>query len=155
TDNVLKRPTGFKLLLRTPADLQVVAHPSWWTFGRVVTALAALAAVCALILVWLVVLRRRVREQTEIIRAQIQREGMLEDRYRDLFENANDVVFSQDRRGHLTAINRAAEEITGYRRAELLARGLSDFIAPDRRDECQRLFERLLAGEEPPPRFET
>jgi PAS domain S-box-containing protein len=154
-DNVLKRPTGFKLLLRNSADLQVVARPSWWTLGRLITAVAALASVLALITFWVVVLRRKVREQTEIIRGQIQREATLEDRYRDLFENANDIVFSQDRRGNLTAVNRAAEEITGYRRAELLARGLPDFIAPERRAEAQRLFERLLAGGEPPARFET
>ena len=154
-DNVLKRPIGFKLLLRTPGDLHVVSRPPWWTLGRLFTGLASLAALCALIVAWVVVLRRRVREQTEIIRGQIQREATLEDRYRDLFENANDIVFSQDRSGRLTAINRAAEEISGYRRAELLTRGLSDFLAPDRRDEALRLFERLLAGLEAPTRFET
>jgi PAS domain S-box-containing protein len=154
-DNVLKRPIGFKLLLRTTGDLQVLSRPPFWTFGRLLTGLASLAALCALVVVWVVVLRRRVREQTEIIRGQIQREATLEDRYRDLFENANDIVFSQDRSGRLTAINRAAEEISGYRRAELLTRSLFDFLAPDRRDEAARLFERLLAGKEAPTRFET
>jgi PAS domain S-box-containing protein len=154
-DNVLKRPIGFKLLLRTPGDLKVVSRPPWWTLGRLLTGLASLAALCALVVAWVVVLRRRVREQTEIIRGQVQREATLEDRYRDLFENANDIVFSQDRSGRLTAINRAAEEISGHRRAELLTRSLFDFLAPDRRDEALRLFERLLAGEEPPTRFDT
>ena len=154
-DNVLKRPVGFKLLLRTPGDLRVVSRPPWWTFSRLLTGFAALAALCALIVMWVVVLRKRVREQTEIIRGQIQREATLEDRYRDLFENANDIVFSQDRRGRLTAINRVAEEISGHRRAELLDKSLLDFLAPDSRDEAARLFERLLAGEEAPTRFET
>jgi PAS domain S-box-containing protein len=154
-DNVLKRPTGFKLLLRSPADLKVVSRPPWWTLGRLLTGLASLAALTALVVAWVVVLRRRVREQTEIIRGQIQREATLEDRYRDLFENANDIVFSQDRSGRLTSINRAAEDISGYRRAELLARSLADFLAPERRDEALRLFERLLEGQEPPTRFET
>ena len=154
-DNVLKRPIGFKLLLRSTADLKIVSRPPWWTLGRLLTGLATLAAVLALVGAWVVVLRGRVREQTEIIRAQIQREATLEDRYRDLFENANDIVFSQDRSGRLTAINRAAEEISGYRRAELLTRSLFDFLAPDRRDDAVRLFERLLAGKEAPTRFET
>jgi len=154
-DNVLKRPVGFKLLLRSPGDLQIVSRPSWWTLERLVKAFTALAALLGLIVMWLVVLRRRVGEQTEIIRAQIQREATLEDRYRDLFENANDLVFSQDRSGRLTAVNRAAEVITGYRRAELLTRSLFDFVAPERRDEAARLFERLLAGEDAPTRFET
>jgi PAS domain S-box-containing protein len=154
-DNVLKRPIGFKLLLRSTADLKIVSRPPWWTLGRLLAGLAALAAACALVVFWVVVLRGRVREQTEIIRAQIQREATLEDRYRDLFENANDIVFSQDRSGRLTAINRAAEEISGYRRAELLAQTLFDFLAPERRDEALRLFERLLSGDEPPARLET
>jgi len=154
-DNVLKRPVGFKLLLRSPADLHVVSRPPWWTLGRLLTGLASLAAFLALVIVWVVVLRRRVREQTEIIRGQIQREATLEDRYRDLFEHANDVVFTQDRTGRLTSINRAAEENSGYRRAELLARSLLDFLAPERRDEAARLFERMLAGEQPPTRLET
>jgi PAS domain S-box-containing protein len=154
-DGVLQRPVGFSLLLRSPGDLHVVSRPPWWTFGRLLTGLASLAAVCVLIVLWVVVLRGRVRDQTEIIRAQIQREAMLEDRYRDLFENANDVVFSQDRSGRLTSINRAAEEISGYRRAELLKTSLFDFLAPDRRPEAVALFERLLAGEQAPERFET
>ena len=154
-DNVLKRPVGFKLLLRSPGDLQILSRPSWWTLERLVKAFAALAALLGLVVMWLVVLRRRVGEQTEIIRAQIQREATLEDRYRDLFENANDLVFAQDRSGRLTAVNRAAEQITGHRRAELLARSLLDFLVPERRDEAARLFERLLAGEDVPARFET
>jgi PAS domain S-box-containing protein len=155
TDNVLKRPTGFKVLLRTAGDIQVISRPSWWTLGRLLSALGLLAAVSALGVFWLVILRRRVRAQTEIIRGQILREATLEDRYRDLFENANDVVFSQDRGGRLTAINRAAEEISGYRRAELLSKSLFDFLPAERREEAQGLFERLLAGQDPPPRFET
>jgi PAS domain S-box-containing protein len=154
-DNVLKRPTGFKLLLRTPGDLQVLSRPSWWTLGRLLSALGVLAAFFTLVIFWVVILRRRVRDQTEIIRGQILREAMLEDRYRDLFENANDVVFSQDRSGRLTATNRAAEEITGYPRTELLAKSLFDFLPAAQLPEAQRLFERLLAGEDPPPRFET
>jgi PAS domain S-box-containing protein len=154
-DEVLQRPVGFTLLLRSPGDLHVVSRPPWWTFGRLLTGLASLAAACVFIVLWVVVLRRRVRDQTEIIRAQIQREATLEDRYRDLFENANDVVFSQDRSGRLTAINRAAEEVSGYRRAELLAKSLFDFLAPDRRGEAVALFERLLAGEQAPDHFET
>ena len=122
-------PIGFKLLLRsTSGDLHVVVT------AAVVDARAAahgagasLAALCLLIVAWVVVLAAPAcPEQTEIIRGQIQREATLEDRYRDLFENANDIVFSQDRSGRLTAINRAAEEISGYRRAaELLTRSLS------------------------------
>jgi PAS domain S-box-containing protein len=53
-----------------------------------------------------------------------------EQRYRELFENANDMVFTLDLEGHITAINRAGERITGYPREELLGRPATDLLAP-------------------------
>src|SRR5713226_4979169 len=41
-----------------------------------------------------------------------------EKRYRLLFENANDIVFTTDLDGVFTSINRAGEELTGLRRDE-------------------------------------
>ena len=35
------------------------------------------------------------------------------------------------------------------------SRTLYDLVPADRRQEARRLFARLLAGEEPPPTFET
>jgi PAS domain S-box-containing protein len=154
-DPLRKRPAGFKLLLRGPGDVVVRSRPPWWNLGRLLRLLALLGGVFALALIWVVILRRRVCDQTEIIRAQLQHEAALEERYRGLFENANDVVFSLDADGRLLAINRAAEEITGYRRAELLAGALTDFMPPERREPARRLFADLAAGGEAPPVFET
>ena len=52
-----------------------------------------------------------------------------ERRYRELFENANDMVFTLDLDGRITAINRAGERITGYPREELLGRPVGDLLA--------------------------
>jgi PAS domain S-box-containing protein len=52
-----------------------------------------------------------------------------EERYRELFENANDMVFALDLEGRFTAINRAGERITGFRRAELLGRPMRELLA--------------------------
>jgi PAS domain S-box-containing protein len=158
TDRALERPVAFKLLLRSPGDVVVMARPSWWTLRRLLRALALFGGLLALVVIWAVLLRRRVREQTEIIRFQLRNEAALEDRYRDLFENAGDIVFSQDLDGRLLAINRAAEQITGHRRGELLVRSIYDLLVPERREEARRLFAALGAGggESPaPPPFET
>ena len=55
-----------------------------------------------------------------------------EARYRDLFENANDMVYTLDLDGRFTGFNRAGEEITGYERGELAGRRLMELLA-DRR----------------------
>jgi PAS domain S-box-containing protein len=163
TDRALERPVAFKLLLRSAGDMVVIGRPSWWTLRRLLRALAAFGGLLSLVAIWAVLLRRRVREQTEIIRFQLRNEAALEDRYRDLFENAGDIVFSQGLDGHLLAINRAAEQITGYRRGELLARTVYDLIPAERREEARRRFAALGAGggagggeaPPPPPPFET
>ena len=53
-----------------------------------------------------------------------------EERYRELFENANDMVFTLDLDGRFTAINRAGERITGHGRAHLLGRPLAELLVP-------------------------
>ena len=53
-----------------------------------------------------------------------------ERRYRELFENANDMVFTLDLDRRITAINGAGERVTGYPREELLGRPIGDLLAP-------------------------
>lgn len=48
-----------------------------------------------------------------------------ERRYRHIAENSSDIVFTLDKSGFLTYINRKAEEISGYARSELVGRHIS------------------------------
>ena len=41
-----------------------------------------------------------------------------EERYRELFENANDIIYTHDLQGNFTSLNRSGERITGYTREE-------------------------------------
>jgi PAS domain-containing protein len=41
-----------------------------------------------------------------------------EERYRELFENANDIIYTHDLQGNFTSLNRSGERITGYSREE-------------------------------------
>jgi len=56
-----------------------------------------------------------------------------EERFRELFENANDVIFLQDLQGKILTINRAAESLTGYSRQEVLGQSIDNLIDPDAR----------------------
>ena len=69
-----------------------------------------------------------------------------EERYRELFENANDVIFLQDLKGKLLAVNRAAEYLTGYGRNEILGQDFSVLIAPEAHDQIQDSIRAHLGG---------
>ncbi|HZE63492.1 MAG TPA: ATP-binding protein [Pyrinomonadaceae bacterium] len=71
-----------------------------------------------------------------------------EERYRDLVENANDIVYTMDLNGNLTSINKAAELIFGYERTDLLAKNLAEFITPESMETTRKMLERKLLGEE-------
>ncbi len=60
---------SFMVLLRSPQDVVVLEGLSWWTPGHflVLLALALIATLC--VLGWVMVLRRRVEEQTILLRA--------------------------------------------------------------------------------------
>lgn len=70
-----------------------------------------------------------------------------EERYRSLVNNATDLIYSHDLQGRILSINRAGEELTGYREDQLLQMSLLDLVAP----ECwsllhQRAAERVEHG---------
>lgn len=75
-------PLEMELLLRTPADIQILSQPPAWTtqrFGVIAGGLLVLAlTACG----WVVLLRRRVARQRAIILEKVQREAVLEERHR-------------------------------------------------------------------------
>lgn len=69
---------SFQLHLRSPADITVYQKPRLWTLQRALLASGILGG-CSLIgIAWVIALRRRVRRQTEQIRAQLERQAQLE-----------------------------------------------------------------------------
>jgi PAS domain S-box-containing protein len=70
-----------------------------------------------------------------------------EERYRDLVENAHDIIYEHDLDGNYTAANKAGEQITGYTLAETLELNTSQTIAPEFVDKARQMLKRKLAGE--------
>ena len=51
-----------------------------------------------------------------------------EERYRALFEESDDALYVLDLAGRLTDVNRAAERMLNYTRAELLSLSIGDLV---------------------------
>jgi signal transduction histidine kinase/ActR/RegA family two-component response regulator len=72
-------PKSFRVRLRSARDIQVLRTPSWWTPRNAVLSLGVAVAVALAVLGWVVVLRLRVRRQTEVIRRQLEQTAALKE----------------------------------------------------------------------------
>src|SRR5712692_5092664 len=65
-----------------------------------------------------------------------------EERYRELFENANDIIYTHDLKGNFTSLNKTGERVTGYTLEEALRMNIADVLAPDSVDTARRMLAR-------------
>lgn len=66
-----------------------------------------------------------------------------EEKYRDLFENANDAIFIVDSQLRYIDANKKAEELLGYSREKLLTMGILDLIPPEQVPRSSEEFDKL------------
>ncbi len=69
-----------------------------------------------------------------------------EERYRDLFANAYDLIFTLDRQLRILSINKVGSVLTGYAEEQLRGRPLREIAAADAWDEAEPRFADLLMG---------
>jgi len=138
------RPASFRILLRSPGDVVVIEEASWWNRERALAALAILGVVALSVFAWVLLLRKRVGEQTGAI-------ALEKERYRSLVDHAPDIIFASGLEGNLTSVNPAAELLLGYTQEELLGRNIWDMIPAAQREAAREHARRLIAGESPGP----
>ena len=69
-----------------------------------------------------------------------------EARYRDLFANAYDTIFTLDRQLRIQSINKIGATLTGYAEPQLLGRLLRDIAVPEAWEAAESRFADLLMG---------
>src|SRR5882672_5598934 len=67
-----------------------------------------------------------------------------EERYRELFENANDIIYTIDLAGNFTSLNQTGERVTGYTRAEALNMNLTQVVVPEQIGMAREMLARKL-----------
>lgn len=67
-------------------------------------------------------------------------------RYRDLFANAYDLIFTLDRQLRIQSINKVGATLTGYAEAQLLGRPLHEIAVAEAWEAAEHRFADLLIG---------
>lgn len=70
-----------------------------------------------------------------------------EERYRDLLENANDLIQSVNVYGRFLYVNKAWQKTLGYSEAEIAKMNLFDIIHPDFKQRSRKKFYNVMSGE--------
>jgi PAS domain S-box-containing protein len=97
--------------------------------------MAAITSAAAVLLALGVLLSRRVVQAVRDGAARQERADAAlrasEERYRGLFDHANDLVYSHDLAGRLLSVNDACLRATGYTRDEVVGRNIAVILTPD------------------------
>ncbi len=72
-----------------------------------------------------------------------------ESKYRDLFENATDFIWTVDREGRFTNANRIAELATGFAKADVIGRPFTHFVLPEQREAVGQAFDKIYTTGQP------
>ena len=75
-------PQSFQILLRSTKDMKVLSAPSLWNLRSASLVLGATLGMLLTVVVWMVVVRQRLKSQVQIMREKLQRGAVLEERNR-------------------------------------------------------------------------
>jgi PAS domain S-box-containing protein len=76
-----------------------------------------------------------------------------EEKYRDLVENINDIIFAADERGVVTYVSPSIEPLSGFAPADVIGRSFAEFIHPDDLSRLTESFQKVLSGQMRPREY--
>jgi len=126
---------------------------------NMLTVAGALILVVIGMAVWVGILRAQIRRLAEPARLGIG-EGLglaasagpgTEARYRELVENANDIIFTVDRDGYCQSMNRVGRQITGHVTHDPRGINLRTLVAPEELGIVLGHLHRAIAGHDVAP----
>ncbi len=78
-----------------------------------------------------------------------------EERYRELFENANDIIYTIDLAGNFTSLNQTGQRLTGYSEEEALTMNISAVVAPEQFEKVRQNLALKLENRSTSSVYET
>ncbi|HKR21227.1 MAG TPA: PAS domain S-box protein, partial [Pyrinomonadaceae bacterium] len=71
-----------------------------------------------------------------------------EQRYREIFDNANDLIYTHDLQGNFTSLNETGEQLTGYSKTEALSMNFAQVVLPEQVELARQMLGRKLQSDD-------
>ena len=136
-----RMPRALRLFVPSTEPIRLLERPPWWNVRRTSTLLGLMILVLVAAALWAATLRHRVSEQTFVIRERLEKEAALQQRYREFFDGASDLIFTCDAQGRLTSLNPAGQHALGYTAGEVSQLTMEQILAPGSRALGRKLLE--------------
>jgi diguanylate cyclase (GGDEF)-like protein len=107
TDGLSKLIRGYRILMRSPADLAVISPPLFWKEQRLLYLVGGLLLTALLAFSWIIFLRKRVKEQTAEIRWALEQDAARSKEAAEIHEARSRVLEKINRREPLPAVLQA------------------------------------------------
>ena len=141
-----RQPRALRLYIPRGTPIQVLEKAFWWNSRRASAAVGILVVIGLASALWAITLRRRVAQQTLVIQQRLAKEAVLEESYRELFEGANDLIYTCDLDGRVTSLNPAGQRILGYSGPEIEQLTIDRILAPSSRGRIDQLLQSKAAN---------
>ncbi len=145
-DSTGREVGSFILRARGSQDVRIITGPPLIRSNAAIRILEAMGVVIVTGLFWVTSLRRRVRKQTKLIQERLERENNLEARYRDLFENAPDLIIVSDLEGRIVSLNNAARLLFNPAGGTSVSGNLRGLLLPESLPLLAQALKCLLEG---------
>lgn len=109
----------FRLLVPPGGEIEVVSRPPWLTAERAGGVALLVGLVALMVTSWNLSLRSRVRQQSDLIRTEVEDKNRITAEYDELVRNADEMIVMMDAGGNVISLNPAAERVLGCESAEL------------------------------------
>ena len=71
-----------------------------------------------------------------------------EHRYREIFDNANDIIYTHDLEGNFTSLNQTGEDLTGYSKADVANFNFAQVVVPEQVELARQMLGSKLKNNE-------
>ena len=127
------------LAIESADQFEFISPPRSWSFRGVGIVLAGLIFVGVSVLGWVQFLRSRIAQQTEQLDRHDRETTSIEGAFQQIFQNANDIIFTSDLHGNFNSMNPAGESIFGYDQTTWKTMNWEQLVDPDQPDQLHNL----------------